>query len=210
MHIPGMTNAWTDERLTMLREMAATQEFSSTQIAAALGAGLTRCAVIGKARRLGIAMRPPKTAAAERKPRKPRTTMRLMPASFQGFKLKEAQPVQPEAVELPPDESPFACTILDLQHDSCRYPLGDPQSPDFRYCGCPWSQGSYCERHRKLTHYKERQYTNDFRLGRRYHSLKLLDKDSKEKMLAAAEARQFVEDAPPESPLSQAEPMGAG
>lgn len=149
MHIPGITDKWTDERLTLLREMAATQEFSSTQIAAALGGGLTRCAVIGKARRLGIKMRSRLGAAAIRKPRQPRTTMRLVPASF---KLKERPPDQPEAIELPPDESPFACTIMDLQLDSCRFPLGDPQSPDFRYCGMPWSQGSYCFRHFIICH----------------------------------------------------------
>ena len=28
-------------------------------------------------------------------------------------------------------------TIVDLKEAMCRWPLGDPTSPDFRYCGSP-------------------------------------------------------------------------
>ena len=43
--------------------------------------------------------------------------------------------------------SPSAAAIVALDAKSCRFPLGDPQDRDFRFCGDPVVAGPYCARH---------------------------------------------------------------
>ena len=40
-------------------------------------------------------------------------------------------------------------TIMELRESMCRWPLGDPTSPDFRFCGAPSpiGEGPYCAYH---------------------------------------------------------------
>jgi len=44
-------------------------------------------------------------------------------------------------------------TIVDLKESMCKWPLGDPTSSDFRYCGSP-AHGTtpYCQHHGKLAY----------------------------------------------------------
>ncbi|MGZ9086723.1 MAG: GcrA family cell cycle regulator, partial [Rhodoplanes sp.] len=56
--------SWTDERVELLRKLW-TDGLSASQVAAELGPGITRNAVIGKIHRLGLAERA-KTASAQR------------------------------------------------------------------------------------------------------------------------------------------------
>jgi GcrA cell cycle regulator len=43
-------------------------------------------------------------------------------------------------------------TIIDLKEAMCRWPLGDPTSADFRYCGSPAASGPYCAHHGRLAY----------------------------------------------------------
>jgi GcrA cell cycle regulator len=43
-------------------------------------------------------------------------------------------------------------TIIDLKEAMCRWPLGDPTSAEFRYCGSPAASGPYCAHHGKLAY----------------------------------------------------------
>ena len=44
-------------------------------------------------------------------------------------------------------------TIVDLKESMCKWPLGDPSSADFRYCGSATSgAGPYCQHHGKLAY----------------------------------------------------------
>jgi GcrA cell cycle regulator len=43
-------------------------------------------------------------------------------------------------------------TIVELKEAMCRWPLGDPTSPDFRYCGSPVASGPYCAYHGRLAY----------------------------------------------------------
>jgi hypothetical protein len=44
-------------------------------------------------------------------------------------------------------------TIIDLDASMCRWPLGDPRSDDFRYCGAPSpADRPYCGAHSRLAH----------------------------------------------------------
>jgi hypothetical protein len=39
-------------------------------------------------------------------------------------------------------------TLLDLEANDCRWPIGEPRSPDFHFCGQPHAGGRpYCEHH---------------------------------------------------------------
>ena len=37
--------------------------------------------------------------------------------------------------------------LIELKRNNCRYPIGDPQTPDFHFCGAPIVRGPYCARH---------------------------------------------------------------
>lgn len=90
------------------------------------GQFVTRSAVSGKRRRLNL---PGRDSATCNDP-KPRRTARTKP-------------------KLPPAvETSHAVSVMDAQPHHCRYPLGNPKSADFRFCGHPVMPGSsYCEHH---------------------------------------------------------------
>lgn len=44
-------------------------------------------------------------------------------------------------------------TIVELRESMCKWPLGDPSSMEFRYCGSPSHSGTpYCQHHGKLAY----------------------------------------------------------
>ncbi len=57
------------------------------------------------------------------------------------------------AVDLPPDQSDCAVTILGLTDSTCRWPIERPAEP-MLYCGAaPIQDGKpYCQRHDRLAH----------------------------------------------------------
>ena len=45
------------------------------------------------------------------------------------------------------------CSLVELAERKCRWPLGDPTSPDFRYCGIQSTgSGPYCAHHGKMAY----------------------------------------------------------
>ncbi len=158
--------SWTDERVELLRQLWLDGR-SASQISAQLGHGLTRNAVIGKVHRLGLAgrARSPSSAAA---PPRPAPTQRVAARSSNGGGARAAvrgatalalaaepmldtRPVfREEDVVVPMS---LRVTIVELKEAMCRWPLGDPASSEFRYCGSP-SQGAgpYCTHHGKLAY----------------------------------------------------------
>ena len=43
-------------------------------------------------------------------------------------------------------------TIVELKESMCRWPLGDPATSEFRYCGSPAASGPYCTYHGGLAY----------------------------------------------------------
>lgn len=43
-------------------------------------------------------------------------------------------------------------SIISLRHDQCRWPVGDLDAVDFRWCGVEKAAGSYCAEHHALAH----------------------------------------------------------
>jgi GcrA cell cycle regulator len=151
---------WTTDREKRLRDLWAAGH-SGSVIARRLG-GFDHCtdggrsAVIGKANRLGL---PPRETST-RTPHPLRK--RLLSIKARGARpdassypkridlvnalFKADGYVSPaEEVYIPPSERK---TVATLTESSCRWPIGDPQHPEFHFCGKRKIPGlPYCEVH---------------------------------------------------------------
>jgi GcrA cell cycle regulator len=160
--------SWTDERVEQLKQYWIDGK-SASQIAGLLGNGLTRNAVIGKVHRLGLAGRsksptPAGSRASQatqqfpavRRAPAPRVP-RAMPRVVRGATALAMSPqthceAEPETFESVVVPMSLKVTIVELMEAMCRWPLGDPTSPDFRYCGSPAMAGPYCAYHGGLAY----------------------------------------------------------
>ena len=79
--------------------------------------------------------------------------------------LSEAEPEVFESVVVPMS---LRVTIVELKEAMCRWPLGDPTTPEFRYCGSPAASGPYCAYHGRLAYQpaQERRRERDRRAER--------------------------------------------
>jgi GcrA cell cycle regulator len=147
--------SWTDERVELLRKLW-NEGLSASQVAAELGGGITRNAVIGKIHRLGLAERA-KAPSAPR-PRAAKPPRAQNPARGHGHLVGNVAlafaprahvapaPRLDEDVVIPMSER---VTLLELRESMCRWPMGDPTTPEFRFCGAksPTGSGPYCAYH---------------------------------------------------------------
>lgn len=140
--------SWTEDRVERLRSLAA-DNLSCAQIANDLG--VTRNAVIGKLQRLGVSNghrprerneRPSKTGRLIIRPRRKKTyggEIQVLP--------------QLPFIDLPDESIPLEQrkTIFELDNGTCRWPCGDPGTPEFFYCGNPEANNAagipYCRAH---------------------------------------------------------------
>ncbi|HEU6441362.1 MAG TPA: GcrA family cell cycle regulator [Microvirga sp.] len=162
-----MTDAgatWTDERVELLKKLW-TDGLSASQIAAELG-NVTRNAVIGKVHRLGLSGRAKDVKAAPATPRvrkitrAPSAPTPIAPQTHSNVVLAPI-PLQPvrEEPEVSVDEDDVAIpmservTIMDLRESMCRWPMGDPTKPEFRFCGARSITGlPYCTHHARIAY----------------------------------------------------------
>ncbi len=152
--------SWTEERVGLLKKLWA-DGLSASQIAAQLGQ-VTRNAVIGKVHRLGLSGRM-KSGTSMARIAKPRLRAPMRPSmqatSFGATALKVeaqaerglAQLLEPAIVVPFPAPKGENVTLMQLSERTCRWPLGDPSTTDFRFCGCETGPGaSYCQYHSVL------------------------------------------------------------
>lgn len=151
---------WTAEKIEQLNKLWS-EGMSITEIGKILG--MTRNAVVGKAHRLGLAKRPspiarapgPRPAAQpvpSAQPSRPVATP--SPAVVAAAPVAEA-PVAAPKPAMPimsqparPRPTPAFRATRVANGPACRWPLGDPKSPDFHFCGSPSIEGKpYCEKH---------------------------------------------------------------
>ena len=157
---------WTDERVESLKKLWQ-DGLSGDQIAKQLG-GVTRNAVIGKVHRLGLSGRatPSKPARPVFKaPRSPR------PAAASVARRRVAEPapiVAPAPIPAPVQyvaEAPGTATILTLDAHMCKWPIGDPFTDGFTFCGRRQDDGPYCLEHARVAYQpaqtKRRTRTNE-------------------------------------------------
>jgi GcrA cell cycle regulator len=164
--------SWTDVLVTQLENLWA-QGFSASQIAGALGGGISRNAVIGKAHRMklnGRALAPisadekrereaeyqRKYNATRRLQRNVTHTVRTARIARAVTQRKSSLAFAYEIIEVAKEDvAPIGqgCTILELNEHTCRWPIGDPARPDFYFCGAlPLPGLPYCGAHCRLAY----------------------------------------------------------
>jgi GcrA cell cycle regulator len=135
-----MIMTWTEERVEQLKKLWA-DGLSASQIAAQLG-NITRNAVIGKVHRLGLSGRAKSPSSASPRPRKPRSATHMLRISRPSIRGNTAL-AHAYDMEMEPEPVPYdnvipigqRRTLLELNEETCRWPIGDPGSTEFFFCG---------------------------------------------------------------------------
>jgi GcrA cell cycle regulator len=142
---------WTEEREAQLRKLHALR-LTPGQMAVKIG--VTRNAVIGKINRLGLSNtreRPQQTAS-----QKLHLKIRGASGAF-GIGVEAASsvplPSMPNGSDIPIAQRR---TLLELNSTVCKWPFGEPSSPDFFFCGGDAIEGKpYCAGHCRVA-YRDR------------------------------------------------------
>ncbi len=136
----GNGAGWNSARVDLLKTLWA-DGLPANQIAAKLGE-VTRNAVIGKAHRLGL----PGRKTTSRTPRPRRTSPLCKPAFIR------PRPVPP--LDLPPASAALMLSVSQLADGMCHWPVGDPRSLSFGFCGNRTAPGHqpYCDAHQVAGH----------------------------------------------------------
>jgi GcrA cell cycle regulator len=143
---------WTDERVETLKKLWL-DGHSASQIAKQLG-GVTRNAVIGKVHRLGLSGRATPSQPARPAFKAPRPARPLTASAPIQRRLAAHHPLPPPAIRPAPYvEEPGTATVLTLGAHMCKWPIGDPASDDFTFCGRrAGDEGPYCVEHARLAY----------------------------------------------------------
>lgn len=149
---------WSDDRVEQLKKLWEAG-LSASQIAAELG-NVTRNAVIGKVHRLGLSGRAKSPSSAAPRPRKARPAQHMMrvsrPISRGNTALAQAFEVEAEPDPVTYDNVvPMSqrLSLLELNEATCHWPVGDPSSPDFFFCGGRTLSGlPYCAQHSRVAY----------------------------------------------------------
>lgn len=159
--------SWTEDRVEQLKKYWA-EGLSASQIANKLG-GVTRNAVIGKVHRLGLSGRAAPSRPERGRSAPVRQKPSLRPTGLRDMKTPEEKVEAPEPVFAPPVvlQSGEKTTVATLKSGMCKWPIGDPLSDDFHFCGRP-SDGNhpYCAYHTKMA-FQPSQTKRDRREERR-------------------------------------------
>lgn len=167
---------WTDERVELLKKLWA-EGLSASQIAAQLG-GVSRNAVIGKAHRLKLSGRGKTTKAQPRvrkspvaspsRPRHVATPVQTVTPAGTPVHESRLQTVGATALKVEfvvdaiakvaarPEENVVVSmarhlSLLQLTENTCKWPVGDPLTEDFYFCGADLGEtGPYCSYHSKI------------------------------------------------------------
>lgn len=148
---------WTDERVECLKKLWL-DGISASQIAKQLG-GVTRNAVIGKVHRLGLSGRATPSQPARPAFKAPRPPRPVSAAPVLPRRVATPQPVvapaaaQPEVALPALVEERGSATVLTLGAHMCKWPIGDPSSDEFTFCGKrAGDEGPYCVEHARVAY----------------------------------------------------------
>ena len=167
--------SWTDDRVALLRRLWEDGQ-SASKIAAQLG-GVTRNAVIGKVHRMGLGGRA--RGGEEGQAVTPSTKTVEIETAIAVVETQAPEPVAivahrpaPEFPTPAPAPAPVALqvskrvTIMDLRESMCRWPLGDPTTPEFRFCGARSITGlPYCTHHAEIAYQPAAERKRDRRVA---------------------------------------------
>ncbi len=142
---------WTPERIEQLRNFAGSG-LSSSQIAAEIG--VTRNAVIGKLNRLGLARGRTAGGPARTCPPRARRPRHSPQRALLQLMFAQAPSIASGAgAQFGPVESARPCSLFELAHGTCRWPVDDPDANDFAFCGNEAAPGfPYCAGHTRMAY----------------------------------------------------------
>jgi GcrA cell cycle regulator len=158
---------WTQEQTDLAIKLRG-DGLSAASIAGRLGPGFSRNAVLGKFHRMGVApskqkkWSPPLVAEAKAAKGPEELAKFARENGFSPYavraKMQRVGAPAPLRAEVAEAEIQLAApipmnpvTLLDRGPDQCCFPIGDPRSEAFRYCGARKPEGSaYCTRHKRI------------------------------------------------------------
>lgn len=155
---------WNEPKIDRLKKLWGEGQ-SAAQIAADLGGGITRNAVIGKVSRLGLQRtgigggRQSQDARSQAaKIQRRNNAAPPKPIEGKPFRVSEQGRIyaEPEQVPLPPEPvvrgEPLMATLLELSPSGCKWPIGGP-TPVQRFCGLRQDgEHPYCAEHAKAAY----------------------------------------------------------
>jgi GcrA cell cycle regulator len=158
MDMKDEAKGWSEPRVELLKKLWESG-LSASQIAAEIG-DVTRNAVIGKVHRLGLSGRAKSPATAAPRQRKARPAQQMMrvsrPVSRGNTALAHAFEVEEVADPVTFDNVvPMSqrLSLLELNEATCHWPVGDPSSPEFFFCGGKALTGlPYCTHHSRVAY----------------------------------------------------------
>jgi GcrA cell cycle regulator len=139
---------WTKERDKLL-----TDEWKEGKPALQIAGnwdGITKNAVIGRARRLKLPSRGLAQIRPKVKSESPPPVKSAPPVSPDMAKIFVVDGVRENHTPEEPIEIPVGKTVLTIEDSECRWPLGDVRSPEFHFCSHKTLPGlPYCGKHCK-------------------------------------------------------------
>lgn len=160
---------WTEEQIETLRRLW-TEGLSTAEIGRRMG--ISKNAVVGKAHRLHLPARPSPirrggdgSTAAPRQAR--RTTRPAMPRASPLFTAVGARPAPlhaaAETQRTPAPVVPMPrAEPLRTGNATCCWPIGEPGTPGFRFCGAPALVGKpYCAEHAAIAYVRVKDRRED-------------------------------------------------
>lgn len=145
-------SGWSDEDKAKLKKLWTTK-MSATDIGQTqLSIQRTKNAVLGQAKRMGLGEKPDRAPSAARNPKRGRKVepvtrkAKTPPPKVTAPKPKRAPPVMinaPEKIKA----DPFSLCSRPPQGTGCKWPIGDPRTEDFHFCGRKPEIGAYCLEH---------------------------------------------------------------
>ena len=146
--------SWTDERVMLLKRLWIEGK-TAAEIAKMIGGGVTRNAVIGKAHRLKLSGR---ISPIQENARTDTAIGRVVSTPRKSQKSTVSKVSNREIiapVHIPAVEENYCfgdgVSLVELKERMCRWPIGDPQDADFKFCGCNAVSGlPYCVDHARM------------------------------------------------------------
>jgi GcrA cell cycle regulator len=165
------SHPWSADELDVVKKMWL-EGSTASEIATAIGQGVSRSAVIGKVNRLKLGGHGPTTRVEKQQlsaaPRsrgngKGGLSFKVAQARKAGLSLQEGMEIvlgTPQPYRDEPDDGvdvTHLVGLLDLTNRSCRWPVGDPSTTGFGFCGAPIADGKaindagqpYCRAHQR-------------------------------------------------------------
>lgn len=149
---------WSDERVATLKELAL-KGMTAGQMARSFS--VTRSSIIGKIHRdkitwnhgWNVGPKPKRSPAPHQKPSRLAFLISTFPTGNSPPRPPRSPVVRSEFEATPATRGDRTCSFIDLTDKTCRWPIGDPGTEGFCFCGELPDGGPYCANHMGIGHW---------------------------------------------------------